>query len=172
MPNPFQFETNYQRLFWVGLFLLFITSSQPVAACDCAKISGVKANMHTVQTMLETFWVDHRYYPASVRELEFDARNSSNPYWKDFLNPSTSQSGYLKSFADDYHWTSYEPLLKEQYAEILGFRFLILNRDLSDNTKGLVVYKRINKQKYLLYATDKAGYLLRDKGKPFVLSNS
>lgn len=154
-----------------GLFFLFISSAQPSGACDCARISGVKANMHTMQTMLEIFAVEYHYYPASVRELEFHGRTDANRYWRDFANPFTSNIGYLKSFADYHNMTDYESILSDQYAEIFGFRFLILNRDLSDTIKGLVLYKRISKQKYILYGVDKSGSLLKDKSRIFVLSN-
>jgi hypothetical protein len=154
------------------LVLFLMTTSQPVNACDCAKISSGKANMHTLQTMLETFGVDHHYYPSTVIKLEHEARNSANPYWKDFVNPMTSQQGFLKSFADlkMYHLPAAQ--LKEQYAEILGLRFLLIDPDLQANTSGIVLYDYVSKNKYFIYGLDKQGDFIRDKGQIFTLSNS
>ncbi len=154
------------------LVLFLITTSQPVNACDCAKISSSKANMHTLQTMLETFGVDHHYYPSTVIKLEHEARNAANPYWKDFVNPMTSQQGFLKSFADlkMHHLPAAQ--LKEQYAEIMGLRFLLIEPDLQANTSGIVLYDFVSKNKYFIYGLDKYGEFIREKGQIFTLSNS
>ncbi|MEZ0374867.1 MAG: DUF3352 domain-containing protein [Candidatus Sericytochromatia bacterium] len=50
--------------------------------------ASVRANMHTLQTMVETYGVDHEgLYPHSLAELEKAARNSSYNYWKTLSNP-------------------------------------------------------------------------------------
>lgn len=63
-----------------------------IAAQDRAKLSSVKANMHTVQTMLETYAVDWggiyahgATAAAAVTALTTEATNKS--YSKDFKNP-------------------------------------------------------------------------------------
>ena len=63
-----------------------------IAAQDRAKLSSVKANMHTVQTMLETYAVDWggiyanaATTPAAALNLQNEA--GSKNYWKDFKNP-------------------------------------------------------------------------------------
>ena len=53
---------------------------------DKAKIASVKANMHQIQTMLETYAVDHQgFYPNNLPELYREAKIKK--YWNDFNNP-------------------------------------------------------------------------------------
>ena len=70
-----------------------------------ANISSLKANMHTLQTIVETYGVDWGgYYPESIENLKTHAEDSSqatSPYWKDFKNPETNQTG-LKQSVDNY----------------------------------------------------------------------
>jgi len=165
-----QFSKRAPVVCLTGLLLLFTSSTQPVGACDCVKISSVKANMHTLQTMVETYFVDHKRVPASGRILEFQARHDPNPYWKNILNPFTSREGYLQAWGD-YHLYN-ESLLADQYAEILGIRFMISDTGLPESTRGLALYLAVSKQKYLIYGVDQTGQWVIDKGKPFVLSNS
>ncbi|MGE3727237.1 MAG: hypothetical protein AB7I41_16885 [Candidatus Sericytochromatia bacterium] len=150
----------------------FFSASQPVAACSCGKISSVKANMHNLQTLLETFGVDHHFYPGSVRTLEAQARRHSSPYWKDFVNPMTSQMGYLKSFADLPLYRLTEAESQAHYAEVLGLRFLLIEPQIPENTAGLVLYDYVSKHKYFIYGLDKKGEFIKDKGQIFTLSNS
>lgn len=61
-----------------------------ISAQDRAKISSVKANAHTVQTMLETYAVDYQgKYPTNRTEL-YNGANSTNNYWKELKNPFTA----------------------------------------------------------------------------------
>lgn len=53
---------------------------------DRAKISSVKANMHTLQTLLETYSVDNGVlYPESIINLKKAAKKGN--YWKEIKNP-------------------------------------------------------------------------------------
>jgi hypothetical protein len=65
------------------------------SAMSRAKLSSVKANMHTLQTMVETYGVDHggTYAPDLDILLQAAENNSYGSYWKDFTNPFTSQRG-------------------------------------------------------------------------------
>lgn len=68
---------------------------------DRAKISAVKANMHTFQIMVETFAIDRvGQYPRDVEQLESAARSdtSLSPYWTTFDNPFTTRSGQSESY--------------------------------------------------------------------------
>ncbi len=60
-----------------------------ISAQDRAKLSSVKANMHTVQTVAETYAVDWGgTYPNLVSVLRTEA--IAKKYWKFFRNPFTS----------------------------------------------------------------------------------
>jgi general secretion pathway protein G len=60
-----------------------------IAAQDRAKLSSVKANMHTFQTIAETYAVDWGgVYGSGVDTLKNEATSKS--YWKVFKNPFTS----------------------------------------------------------------------------------
>ncbi len=62
-----------------------------------AQSSSVKANAHTLQTMVETFGVDHGgLYPEDMTSL-LKAAKGENAYWKDVTNPLTQQSGIGKA---------------------------------------------------------------------------
>ncbi|MEK7433908.1 MAG: hypothetical protein AABZ74_12295 [Cyanobacteriota bacterium] len=130
-----------------------------------AKLASVKSNMHTFQTMLETYSVDeNKHYPKNVEELENCAKNKSNwsgQYWKDFKSPFSEETGKGVSY-DNYHGV----LLKQ-------------NVDLSSiRISGCVYYSPvINKKgevlKYFIYGSGKIGEIITDSqtNVPFTLSN-
>lgn len=72
-----------------------------IGAQDRAKISSVKANMHTFQTMVETYAVDFGgLYPGEIGStvggaglfgVAADTTGSTSAYWKAFKNPFTNQ---------------------------------------------------------------------------------
>lgn len=66
-----------------------------IGAQDRAKISSVKANMHTFQTMVETYAVDAGgVYPEDVGDLHTSAAattGATSAYWKAFNNPFTNE---------------------------------------------------------------------------------
>ena len=72
-----------------------------ISAQDRAKLASVKSNMHTFQTILETYSVDSNgYYPKNVEDLIKTATKGNNTYWKDFKNPYTREKGKGKSYDD------------------------------------------------------------------------
>ena len=130
-----------------------------IGAQDRAKISSVKANMHTVQTMLETYGVDWGgTYPTTVGTattgLIGESRQASNPYYKDFVNPFSSQG--------------------------MGAAAANVGNSLLDITATTTVAAQAGKTgfnpsgttKYYLYGFDKVGAVVKDKGTAFTLSNS
>ncbi|MBT9546601.1 MAG: type II secretion system protein [Candidatus Sericytochromatia bacterium] len=133
-----------------------------IGAQDRAKISSVKANMHTVQTMLETYGVDWGgTYPSTVGTgpapgsgLIGESLNASNPYYKDFVNPFSSQG--------------------------MGATGSTPGNSLIDITVTTTVAAQAGKTgfnpsgstKYYLYGFDKVGAVVKDKGTAFTLSNS
>lgn len=128
------------------------------SAMSRAKLSSVKANMHTLQTMVETYGVDHggTYAPDLDILLKAAENNSYGSYWKDFANPFTSQRGIglrgaIMAFKD------YSP---------------------SPDFAGMVLYKPGEGKEpttYWIYGVDQNGELIKDNQaneQPFVLSNT
>lgn len=64
------------------------------SSANNARISSVKANMHTLQTMIETYAVDWGgMYPQTLEQIYAEARQPGREYWKDFSNPATGAKG-------------------------------------------------------------------------------
>lgn len=133
-----------------------------IGAQDRAKISSVKANMHTVQTMLETYGVDWGgTYPSTVGTgpapgsgLIGESLNASNPYYKDFVNPFTSQG---------MGTTGSTP--GSSLIDITATTTAVGNI-------GRTGLEAVGTTKYFLYGFDKVGAVIKDKGTAFSLSNS
>ena len=122
-----------------------------IGAQDRAKISSVKANMHTVQTMLETYGVDWGgTYPGTAAILATEANTASNPYWKNFVNPFSSGTATAALPG---------PALIDYAAAAVG-------------NAGKTGYDAASTTKYYLYGYDKVGNFIKDKGSNFTLSNS
>lgn len=66
-----------------------------------SKISSVKANMHTLQTMIETYAIDWGgVYPQELEQVYAETRQPGREYWKDFTNPATGQTGLGQALAN------------------------------------------------------------------------
>lgn len=131
-----------------------------IGAQDRAKISSVKANMHTFQTIVETYGVDFGgSYAANVTKLNTaatDTTQGTSAYWKDFSNPFTSQSGKDKSYGD-----AAAPIKADS--------------SITSLTSGIVAYAvdGTTPTKYYIYGGGKKSNVsVRDKGKAFFLTNS
>ncbi|MEZ0375069.1 MAG: type II secretion system protein [Candidatus Sericytochromatia bacterium] len=132
-----------------------------IGAQDRAKLSSVKANMHTLQTIVETYAVDWGgVYAANVAGLKTEATVVGREYWKDFSNPFTGTSGLGASYNDD-------SIATITAAGATG---------LTSTSAGLTLYGPVvtgtSVTKYYVYGLDKAGLAIRDKGANFTLSNS
>lgn len=65
-----------------------------ISAQDRAKISSVKSNLHTVQTMLETYSVDWSgQYPPNTAMLDQEAK--AKKYNKELKNPFNSSKAHI-----------------------------------------------------------------------------
>lgn len=114
---------------------------------------SVKANMHTLQTMLETYAVDWGgLYPDSLAQLKHEATNSSYAYWKELTNPYTSETGLYNAILD---YQAYRPLPQ--------FKGMALYEPLPENGRVST---------YRIWGTDEKAQILQDKNKDFILSNS
>lgn len=125
-----------------------------IGAQDRAKISSVKANMHTFQTIVETYGVDFGgVYPPSVSGLETAAKDTTqgtSAYWKEFTNPFTSTSGSGSSYED--------------FANAAGLSIGMVEYDDNGNTSPT---------QYWIYGGGKtAAISVKDKGNDFILTNS
>ncbi|PKL76571.1 MAG: hypothetical protein CVV27_09625 [Candidatus Melainabacteria bacterium HGW-Melainabacteria-1] len=122
-----------------------------IGAQDRAKVSSVKANMHTMQTIIETYAVDWGgVYASNVSGLKSEAEVAGREYWKEFNNPFSGQSGTALSY-DDF-----------------------AAGGLAGGTPGMTLYEPNSAPvtKYWVYGLDKAGNAIQDKGRNFYLSNS
>lgn len=120
-----------------------------IGAQDRAKLSSVKANMHTLQTIAETYAVDWGgVYAQNLSTMKSVATSGNNKYWKDFTNPFTSATDVGGSMTD--------------YAAS-GEAGKVLYRPTTDSAGAYTVYG--------IYGRDKSGTDIQDKGKAFVLSN-
>lgn len=134
-----------------------------IGAQDRAKISSVKANMHTVQTMLETYGVDWGgVYPTTVGTattgLIGQSLTSSNPYFKDFANPFTSKSmGASGATPGNSVYDLANTTTAAANAGLVGYDDVAVNSVVG---------------KYFVYGNDKVGAIIKDKGQFFTLTNS
>lgn len=159
-------KTNW--LLWLGI----ITGSLFVGTCMMlpsyigtgggggGKVSSVKANMHTLQTLVETYALEWQgQYPASLAILKADAMAANKDYWKEFANPVTGQSGLH---------LSYDNILRIQ---LQNGQF----RSPTPHDAGLVLYAPVQSKgkilRYFIYGLDKTGKPLIEKGRNFTLSN-
>jgi len=151
---------------YFGFLLVVLCFSGDALACDCAKISSVKANMHTFQTMVETYRVDYGRFPADVKTLKHAATSGPNRYWKEFPNPSTGAQGLDKAYSD---YRFYKAGFQENIY-FWGLR-VYLKPVQSGSYRGLVLYQSLPANHYAIYGVDNRGALLKDNGKTFVLNN-
>lgn len=150
---------------FIGIgFLLAIMMPGFVANEDRAKISSVKANMHTLQTMLETYAVDNDgIYPKDIKELELTAKK--NKYWSDYKNPYKNNKTNLDL---DNSISNLEKTIKcisffDTYDIPAG---VVLYNPIFDNHKKIT--------KYYLYGTgfyDNERIIIKDRSKFFYLTN-
>lgn len=134
-----------------------------ISAQDRAKISSVKANAHTVQTMLETYAVDYQgKYPTNRTELYNGANvTGGNNYWKELKNPFTAA-------------TSTSSVADIPAAVTVG----ATSASVAGGAAGVVYYNPLTGTpitKYWIYGGDKtAGQLIFDaaNSSAFTLSNS
>lgn len=139
-------------LFWVFVYF----SVFPSGAVDCGKSSAVKANMHTLQTMIETYSDRHQIFPESLSELRRDALQGN--YWKAFSNPFEGSVDIGKALIN--HPVPFQT----SYWDYGGIRFFVHNR-----YPGRVSYERLSANRYRIYGFNGVSMLLQDKGKPFFL---
>ncbi|HEY9844008.1 MAG TPA: hypothetical protein V6D23_26290, partial [Candidatus Obscuribacterales bacterium] len=136
----------------LAALLAIAGGAQP--ASQRAKVSSVKANMHTLQTLVETYAVDWGgVYPPDLDALYAEASRPGAEYWRNVTNPYTERSGI------------------GHRGSLLDFSQFLADPDF----QGLALYQPVPGSpivKYYIYGSDAKGKLVQDKGQDFVLSNS
>ena len=123
-----------------------------------AKLSSVKANAHTFQTVLETYAVDYGGHYDEFQIVKLEAEKKG--YWKDFKNPF------------DYKAKAIIDLQNSITINELTGRV-----ELQNFNAGTVLYDSVIENnfvaKYYLYGVSKEdNKLIVDKGQVFYLSNN
>ncbi|HEY9839807.1 MAG: hypothetical protein ACAI44_06975 [Candidatus Sericytochromatia bacterium] len=142
----------------------------------------VKANMFSLQTLLETYAVDHQgLYPPDVETLYRDASGSKGTYWKRVVNPfqeppiSPEEAPYILSLTN-LEGSEQTDSATPSWSMSLG-HWLMNYKAYQPGSKasGLVLYEPVTEagklKNYRIYGADKDGQLLQDNGKAFVMSN-
>lgn len=119
-----------------------------------AKIASVKANMHTFQTVLETYAVDHGgMYPLTLDELYSEALSGN--YWSDMVNPITERSGFSSTISSYLNYSS-----NQADAGKVLYRPLV---PLGENSYVITAYQ--------IYGLDKNGEMITSQDRVFVLES-
>ena len=127
-----------------------------IGAQDRAKISSVKANMHTLQTIAETYAVDWGgVYAVNTSAMQTEGKSAGREYWKDFNNPFSGRKGSGSSYTD---------ITTVPTAVASGSAGLTLYNPMTNGTNPVT--------RYFIYGLDKQGLPVQDKGQQFVLTNS
>jgi len=145
-----------------------------IGAQDRAKVSSVKSNMRTFQTMVETYGVDFGgRYPDTVDILEAAAGTGS--YLKTYSNPFTGKALTVAAtaegevlaegivYTDEPTTSQTTAIATVTAASALG---QVVYRQPHITGSGTEAYTR-----YAIYGLDKAGVPVLDKGNVFTLSN-
>ncbi|MFN4151354.1 MAG: hypothetical protein ACK4IX_10460 [Candidatus Sericytochromatia bacterium] len=149
--------------FFISIILIIIICLHFIIIEDRPKVSSVKANMHTFQTILETYaFYNNGIYPKNIKKLKEEAIKKE--YWKEVKNPF---EGYNNTFLDISFFNNKIDCLYLQKENEVSFE------------AGVVIYNPIiNKEqkinKYYLYGTyllNNKSKLIEDKGKFFYLTN-
>ncbi|MFN8673289.1 MAG: hypothetical protein U0457_14555 [Candidatus Sericytochromatia bacterium] len=151
---------------FLGLFFVGLALPNFISCGDRPKSTSVKSNMHTFQTIVETYSVDYPgLYAKNVENLNKASKTASNKYWKDFNNPYTGKTGKGISYdnfdkniiLDEQGWYNY--FFPKKYPA------------------GMVYYDPVidgkNITKYYIYGSYANGKLIRDSnGMLLTLSNN
>ena len=107
---------------------------------------SIKSNMHTLQTLLETYAVDWGgEFPVDLKALETEAKMAKNPYWKEISDPNGKSPLLLPGEPVRPFGLEYQPIIQAKTKQIMG---------------------------YWIYGYDKTGKRLKQNGMFFALTNS
>lgn len=134
------------------IFLIYLALPNFVCVDGRAKITSVKANAHTLKSIVDTYYSDNKLYPKNIDELKKEALGSRAPYWKELKNPFTENKGKGESYDD------FQRILTNEKITFPELR-----------KEGIVYYSPIfNKKsqviKYFIYGSEKNGFLIKEYG--------
>lgn len=146
----------------IGLMFLAIVLPMLQPACACGGPS-IKANMHTLQTMVETYAVDWGgEYPPNLTALKADASLPAKAYWKAFANPLP-----VKTREKILLW---ELEMTKEGVTGIGNALVEEGRAIRP---GIVSYAvSPERTTYWIYGYDDKNRRIQDKGKNYFLTNS
>ncbi|MGV3527097.1 MAG: hypothetical protein ACO1RX_22970 [Candidatus Sericytochromatia bacterium] len=153
----------------IYLIIFFFTPIMipPSRSCECPKTFFIKSNMHTLQTVLETYAVAKGSYPPSIELPE--KQLETWPSWRSVSNPVTGEQGAAAAYRD------YGPAPSGHFpilASKCGRRWLgipVSSCHPDTERAGQVLYHAKSPTSYVLYGVNGHGFLLEDDGKPYVL---
>lgn len=146
----------------LSLASLMIMLPKLMPACGCGGPS-VKANMHTLQTMVETYAVDWGgLYPDNLETLQREAQNTDTAYWKDLINPIPQQTKEKLLF-----WEH-----EVTKADLRGLGYSIINEGQPVRPGSVSYLPEANQTRYWIYGYNKDGQRIQNQGHDFALSNS
>lgn len=142
--------------------LIVITLPNFVNSVKRAKVSSVKSNMHTLQTIVETYGADFSgNYPSDLNNLYIEA--SAKKYNKLLFNPFNNITGEVNNSGVCKTYTDVEYNSLNEYTEYTTF-------------EGKTAYYGIKNgnfiQGYAIYGHEENGKIILYKDKVLVLSNS
>ena len=153
------FLVDKLRKFAVGITLciiVFVVVMPTLLSGDCSTISSVKANMHTLQTLIERYARENGgRFPDSVKHLKEEA--TARGYWKNIINPLTGEgAGYGEAFVDASEqdillaMSDTRKVTLPERREFFGIRF---NNGYSEKAwRGKVMYQKLARNSYAIYA--------------------
>ena len=170
----------------LSLFLLLIDLFIPNFSSGTynVEISTTKMNMHTLQTMLETYAVDWGgIYPENVNALKSEA--VAERYWQNVENPypvTTYRSGISAVLADKTKFDfKHNRFFKDRIKNSSKWNWENFSTEYErpkSQYKGFIIYFPVRHilekdiTKYYIYATDDHGMLFEhNDGVPYCLSN-
>lgn len=135
------------------------------SALDAVYITQTKANMHTFQTIVETYAVEYQgIYASNIENLKQDAINKN--YWLEITNPYKYVQDFIPPVMNlsDYN----QALLNNSYN---GYYVV------KSSLKGILIYEPINNSgfitSYYIYGTDQNGDFIKDNNNSVLkLSNN
>lgn len=128
--------TLLNRISYFCLFFILINNLVSFSCSERSKVASVKSNMHTLQTMVETYAVNWAgSYPKNITQLKKDA--IKNNYWKPLKNPwnkkdSVILTDYINEQNSDFNFVEeknysegtllYTPLANRETKDITGYK--------------------------------------------------
>lgn len=136
-----------------------------IGSASCEKATWVRANMHALQTLVETYFVETGRYPIELLDLKKAADKAEDPYWKDFFNPFTGGIGSGKAY-DDFSRQGGDAIL-HVWDDYGGIRFYRPRRE----GAGLVLYRYLDAHHYEIYGLAYGGYPVQYNRHAYFLTN-